>query len=242
VYQEVLMNRGRAMVLNIIEPRRADALLSLVEEIEDKCWESPASASGKEPMGIPYYVVKNATTGFNGGLPSGHTTVAGVNITDVPNYKNYTGQYVNASRTDLIAAMRTAHRKCRFKSPINIDDYRKGNGDRYRIYVNESTIQDLENEGSAQNDNLGRDLAQLDNTLVFRNHPIIWVPKLDSDTTNPVYMLDMSSFYPVVLRGDYLRESPAAAAPHQHNAYQFFVDLTFNLLCVDRRRQAVFYV
>jgi hypothetical protein len=183
--------------------------------------------------------VKNATTGFNGGLPTGHTTVAGVDISTYTTFKNYTAVYTNATRTDLIDKLRTAHRKVRFKSPINIQDYRGGKGDRYRLYVNESVISDLEDEGSAQNDNLGRDLAQLDNTMVFRNHPIIWVPKLDADTTNPIYMIDHSSFYPVCLKGDYLRESQAIQSPNQHNAFQFFVDLTYNIVCVDRRRQAV---
>ena len=140
-------------------------------------------------------MVKNASTGFNGGAPSGHTTVAGVNLTETPNYKNYTAQYTNVNRTDLIKKMRTAHRKIRFKSPISINDYRNGRGDRYRIYTTESVLSSLEDEGFAQNENLGRDIAQLDNTIVFRNHPVIWVPKLDSDTQAPVYMIDHSQSF-----------------------------------------------
>lgn len=240
IYQETLMNRGRAMILNIIEPRRADALLSMVDKLEDAAWSAPASTTAKEMYGIPYWVVKNATTGFNGGLPSGHTTVGGVDISTYTTFKNYTALYTNVTKADLIKKMRTAHRKVRFKSPISIQDYRNGSGDRYRIYTCEDVISALEDEGAAQNENLGRDLAQLDNTMVFRNHPIIWVPKLDSDTTDPLYMIDHSTFMPVCLRGDYLRESQAQRAPQQHNAFQFFVDLTTNTLCVDRRRNAVF--
>lgn len=241
IYQETLMNRGRAMVLNVIEPRRADALISMVAELETRAWTSPSSTTSKNPNGLPYWVVKNATTGFNGGAPTGHTTVGGVSLTDSPNFKNYTAQYTNVNRTDLIKKMRTAHRQIRFKSPISIRDYRMGRGDRYRIYTTESVLSSLEDEGFAQNENLGRDLAQLDNTMVFRNHPIIWVPELDDDTSNPVYMIDHSSFMPVCLRGDYLRESRADRSPTQHNVFQFFVDLTYNYICVDRRRQAVLY-
>ncbi len=239
IYQETLMNRGRAMILNVIEPRRADAMLNLVQILEDYAWASPPVNDKKLPMGIPYWVVKNATTGFNGGLPGSHTTVAGIDVSTTTKFKNYTAQYAAVTKADLVSKLRTAHRKTRFKSPISIRDYREGRGDRYRLYVNESTISSIEDVGEAQNENLGRDIASLDNTIVFRNHPILWVPKLDSDTQNPIYMIDHSSFMPICLRGDYLRESPADKAPNNHNVFQFFVDLSHNYLCFDRRRNSV---
>ena len=238
-YREVLMNRGKAMILNIIQPRRADAMISLVAELEEKAWSSPASTTTKLPNGLPYWVVPNATTGFNGGAPSGHTLVGNVSLTDSPNFKNYTARYTLVNRTDLIKKLRTAHRKIRFKSPISLRDYRLERGDRYRIYTTEAVLSSMEDEGTAQNENLGRDIAQLDNTIVFRNHPVIWVPELDDETNGPIYMIDHSSFMPVVLKGDYLRESRTDNAPNQHNVFQFFVDMTYNYLCVDRRRQAL---
>ena len=242
IYQETLMNRGEALIFNVIEPRRAASLIDLVEELENKAWASPSSSNVTEPYGIPYWIVTNASTGFNGGAPSGHSTVGGVSLTDSPTFKNYTFQYVNKSKADLVKKLRTAHRKCGFKSPITIQDYRGTQGQRYRLYVNETTIAAFEDIGEAQNENLGRDLASMDGTMVFRNHPIIWVPKLDADSTDPVYGVDHSTFYPVCLSGDYLRESEAKPAPSQHNVFQVFVDLSYNYLCVDRRRNWVGYV
>ena len=101
-------------------------------------------------------------------------------------------------------------------------------------------MSNMEDIGEASNENLGRDLASMDGTMTFRNHPVIWVPELDGQTNAPVYMVDHSTFYPVVLKGDFLRESKSTQAPSQHNVYQYFVDLTYNYLCVDRRRNAVF--
>jgi hypothetical protein len=80
--------------------------------------------------------------------------------------------------------------------------------------------------------------------LTFRRNPIIWVPKLDESgltgqPTAPIYMLNFAWFYPVFLQGDYMRESEPAPAPHQHNTWQIHVDLTWNVLCTDRRSQAV---
>src|SRR3990167_364995 len=241
IYQtDILMNSGKALVLNVIKPRRLAAMLRIIELIEDSGFSSPSSSSDKtEPFGIKYWVVKNNTTGFNGGAASGHTTVGGVDLSDSPTFKNYSAQYTTVSKTDMIKKWRAAHPKCRFISPITVQDYRGSMGERYRNYVNETTISVLEDVGEAQNMNLGRDVASMDGQMTFKRSPIMWVPKLDDDTTNPVYMIDHSTFYPVVLKGDYLREGAATPSPLQHNTYQVFVDLSYNILCVDRRRNAV---
>lgn len=237
---DILMNSGKSLIVNVIKPRRASALLGLVEELENKAWATAPSSTNKvDPYSIQYWVVENATTGFNGGAPSGHTTVGGVSLTDSPNFKNYTAVYTNKTKADLVKKMRTAHRKIRFVSPITIEDYRGGAGDRYRVYCNETTISAFEDLGEGQNENLGKDIASMDGQMVFRKHPIIYVPKLDARTDDPVYMIDHSTFYPAVLKGDYLRESEAKQNPAQHNLYQIFVDLTYNFVCVDRRRNAV---
>ena len=241
IYQtDILMNRGKSLILNIVKPRRAAALLGLVEAIEDAAWGTAPSATDKVlPYGVQYWITESASTGFNGSYPSGHTTVGGVNLTDSPNFQNYTFRYAAVTKSDLVKKLRTMHRKIRFRSPVTIDDYRGATGDRYRLYTNETVISGLEDLGEGQNENLGRDIASMDGTITFRKNPIIWVPKLDERTDDPVYMLDHSSFYPVILKGDYLRESQAIQAPAQHNLYQIFTDLTYNYLCLDRRRNGV---
>lgn len=237
--REMLMNRGKELIFNVIQPRRVAAMISLVEELETRAWSVPGVSDKVRPWGLPYWIVKNNTTGFNGGAASGHTTVAGVSLTDTPTFKNYTAQYTTVTKQDLIKKMRTAHRAIRFKSPVTVNDYRGSQGFRYRLYVNESTISAMEDLGEAQNDNLGRDLASMDGSMVFHGHPFRWIPKLDEDTDNPVYMVDHDTFMPVCLKGDYLREADVQPAANQHNTFQVFVDLTYNYLCHDRRRNAV---
>ena len=185
--------------------------------------------------------MKNATTGFNGGAASGFSTVAGLDPTTTKGerWKNYTAQYTNVTKDDLIKKMRTAHRKIQFKTPVDIPDFRRGNGAQYRIYTNESVLNEMELLGEAQNENIGRDIAYYDDSITFRKHAIVWVPKLDSDIQNPVYMLDMSQFYPVVMEGLYLRETDPKPAPLQHLTMVVHVDLKWNAMCVDRRAQAV---
>ena len=255
VYQELLMNRGQSLIFNVIKPRRTDSMISLAEELEGKAFSVPAVANKTEPFGLPYWVVYNATTGFNGGLPGSHTTVGGVSLTDSPNFKNYTVNYTSVTKADLIAKLRTMQRKVGWKPVVGTPNYSAafGGGARYRCYVNETVLLGLEDIGESQNENLGRDLApmggsnqvyEVDHTLTFRKYPIVWVPQLDDTSvftaaTNPFYLIDHSTFYPVCLKGDFLRESPPEKAPNQHNTFRVFVDLSYNFLCVNRRRNGI---
>lgn len=250
IYQETLMNRGESLIFNIIKPRREGAMLNLIEEIENKAWAAPAASTSsqfkKNPLGIPYWIVKNASTGFNGGAPSGHTTVAGVSLTDSPTFKNYTATYAatgGMTKQDAIKKIKTALRKCKFKSPVPGSDYTKGAGERYRLYVNETTFSAMEDIGESQNENLGKDIASnMFNvgSLALRGFPIVWTVALDADTQNPVYGIDHSTMMVVGLKGDWFRESENTA-PLQHDTVQYFLNLSYNYLCLDRRRNFVLY-
>jgi len=238
--REVLMNRGQSLVVNIIEPRRVAARLDLVEELEEKAWACPAATDEISPYGIPYWIVKNATTGFTGGNPIGHASTGGIDRSSNTNFRNYSLTYSAVTKADLIKKMRTMHRKVNWRSPVDLQDYRR-NGQGYVVYVNESTMSALEDVGESQNENLGRDIATIDESLTFRRHPIRWVPTLDSDTSNPLYFIDHSVFYAIVLKGDYLYEHRPKPAPFSHNAYVVWTDLSYNYVCVDPRRCGVAY-
>lgn len=240
--REILMNSGdpKSMVFNIIKPRRAEKMISLAEELEDKAWAAPSTTSVTDPYGVPYYVVANDTTGFNGGNPGSHTSCAGINSTTTPGWKNYTAKYTSVTKTDLIKKMRAAHWNTRFMSPVDINDYRKGKGQRFRIYTTYDVLASMEDIGEAQNENLGRDIASMDGTITFRKHPIMAVPWLQNNVSNaPVYMIDHNTWYPVVLSGDYMHETPPKYKDSQHNVIVVHVDLSYNFVCVDRRRNAV---
>lgn len=238
--RETLMNRNKARVVNHIKLRRLGAFIDIAKILEVAAWSLRDSGDATLPNGIPYYVVKNATEGFNGGLPAGHSDVAGVNLTTVPTYKNYTDQYTNVTKEDLILKMRRAHLKMGYRSPVTSDDFRGPMGRKYRIYLPLEERLTMETRAEQQNDNLGPDVASMDGQTVFKKIPLEWIPQLDSDEDAPIYMIDITSFFPVILAGDYLRESgPIHGGIKQHNVFINFVDLTYNFLCIDRRRNAV---
>lgn len=250
--RELLHNRGESRIFNLIEPRRESAKLSLVELIEAQAWQSPGTTGDelKKPFGIPYWVVKptSGQEGHLGGVPSGHTDVGGINPTTYPTFKNWVADYVDVTKADLITKMRTAYRKCAFRSPVGLNEYAKNDGasERFCFYCNSDTVSDFEAVGESQNENLGRDLAPYEikttdtGNITFRRLPIKYVPYLDDDTTDPVYGLDHDSFKVVTMKGFNMKEHPVKESPTQHNVFTQFIDLGYNYLCFDRRRQMCF--
>jgi len=261
---DILMNRGQSRINDTVKPRRQAAMIELAGELEKKAWQVPSTTDKLNPYGLPYWVVYNATTGFNGGYPTGPdgvawTNIAGLDLTQSPNFRNYTAQYTAVSKDDLLPKMRTALRLTNFRSPISREEMSTKRGNDRRYYCNEATCSAFEQIGEAQNENLGRDLApytagsghggvqDVDGTITFKKNPIVWVPQLDDTTVfpttianAPIYQIDHAVFYPYCLKGDYLRETGPVVAPNQHNMYRVFIDLTYNILCTNRRRLAVF--
>ncbi len=253
---DVLMNKGKSLVQDSIQPRRINAMIKMADLLEAAGWACPSSTTDADvPYGLPYWVVYNATTGFTGdsALDSTDTTysTAGISTVTYPNWMNYSANYSDASYADLINKMRLAHLEMNYKSPTSVPQLRGPLGQRYRIYCSYTTQLAIEDVARSQNDNLGPDVAEMDGTTVFKGIPIKGIAHIEENgisapvrgsatsLTNPVYMVDHKSFYPVVLKGDYLRET-VKPAPHQVNVTQTFVWLTYNFICIDRRRNAVF--
>lgn len=236
--RELAMNRGISKIVDLLKVRRTDALLALAELMEVNFWTKPVDSNDKvTPFGVPYWVVQHATTGFNGGAPTGFALGSG-NLLHA-RWQNFTAEYTNITKADLIKLMRKARRQTNWISPVDVPDFRRGNGQRFRIYVGETVLEAMEDLGEAANENLGRDLAPMDGAMAFKRFPIIWSPKLDAASDESVYMIDYNWFSPVFLKGEYLHEEEPEKAANQHTVFEVHVDLTWNLLCTNRRTQAV---
>lgn len=237
--QAIAMNRTPRRIVDLVKWYRFDCLISLAELMERNFWGPPvASTDSLTPYGVNTLLNKNATQGFNGGAPSGYTTILGINPSVYPNWSNYTDQYVSVSRDDLIRRMRRASTFVRFKPTVDgIATFDTGEDNGY--YTNYGVIGPLEEAAESQNDDLGNDLASMDGKVMFRRVGVMWVPLLESDTTNPVYGINWGLFKTMVLSGWWLRETSVPIVPGQHTISAQFVDLTYNFVLRDRRRHWV---
>ena len=234
--QEMAMNREPSRIVSLLQERRIAAMISLAELMENNFWGPPvALADNLTPWGVNTWVVKNATEGFNGGVPSGYTTIGGINPTTYPNWNNWTFQYTAPSKDHLIRKMRKAATFTKFKPPVEgIPTF--NTGDSYGYYTNYGVIQPLEEALESQNDNLGNDVASKDGDTLFRKVPLMWIPKLEADTTNPVYGIQWGEFKTFILEGWWLKETAVPVYPGQHTVSAQFVDLTYQWINKNRRR------
>lgn len=242
VHEEILSkSHDGTLLFDLLYERWKSEQIGALEELEDKGWSAPINTTQGEiePMGIPFWVQKDTSqTGFYGGNPSGWAAGAGnLSTTDVPEWANYTDNFSNVTHEDLGKKLKRAMRRMHYKRPVilnkNVSEVKPMN---QVICVNETIKELLDVMYQATNDNLGRDFITPD--PVIAGHEVKWVPQLDSDTDNPIYILDMNCLRTDVLKGDYFRESKVRNAD-RHNVYSIYIDLNYQFYCTNRRRQAV---
>jgi hypothetical protein len=240
--REPAFQRGGASIVDLIETRTTAMQVSWFEYLEGKLWSKPTdSTDTKTPYGLQMYVVKNATEGFNGGNPAGFADgVCGISSTTYPRWANYTGSYATVSPEDLVRKMRRMFYKINFRSVVShaqptIGSMKNG------IYCNADTLLFMEELLESQNTNLGTDLDSQGGRVVFKSSPVIYAPKLDDESDDPVYMLDWKWLAIGVLEGWENQLSAPHMLSDRHLVYRVDLDASLQMCCTNRRQQGVLY-
>ena len=234
IHQEMDMNMGEEEIVDLMQERRMAAMLALVELMENNFWGVPVTADDTvTPWGFNTWFTKNATEGFNGGAPSGYTTI-GLNPSTYTRWKHWTAQYTSVSEDDLFAKWNSAADHANFIPPVKNPNFNAG--DRWAFYTNYSVKTALDRQLRQQNDNLGRDIARFEGDGVFRGIPYEWVPRLDADTTNPVIGINWGLFKTFVLNRWWLKETNVPIYPGYHTTSAHFLDCTYQHVVMDRRQ------
>jgi hypothetical protein len=244
--RELAMNRSPRKIVDLLKVRRLDAMISQAEGMESAFWGYPLSTDTVTPYGVAYWIVKSATAatsanndGFNGGAQTGYTQVAGVSPTTYRRWRNYSDIYTAITKDDFVRKVRRAMTHCIFK-PVAAGGAADFNtGDKWGMYTTYNVLSRLEELLESQNENLGNDVASKDGEVMFRRVKVKWVPKLDLDTTDPVYGINWGVFKTYILRGWWLKELKIEVTPGQHTVCSVHVDSSLQWICKDRRRNFV---
>ena len=236
---EADMNSDPARIVDLIKARHRAMYADWVETMETAFWTCPASTNTSDPKGVPYHIVKNNTTGFNGGHASGYSDWAGKSRTTYTRLKNYTAQYTNISKADLVDKMREGAMLIEFH-PLVEDMPLINAGKEIGIYTCRDVALPFGSLLEAQNDNLGNDLASKDGVTTFHRTSVEWVPKLDSDTTDPIYFMHWPSWEMQVLKNWWMNELVVKGPGDQPRVVNIHLDTSLQIVCFDPRRNAVF--
>jgi len=237
------MNAGPEQVVDLVDAENSRMLTSMVELAEEKSLGIPDSEDDNDtPFGLKYWVTKNSSLGFNGGNPTGFSSGrAGVSSGTYTRHKNYTGAYTSVGDTDdtgLVYQMEKAAAMTRWVPPAPEPGMGRSGFSR-SIYTNWDTMYDLKNVAKSNNDSLGFDLATKE--PVFRGAGITHVPKMDTESDNPLYMLDHNHIYAIFLRNWFMKRIKVQRLSNQVHCFAVVVSMVWNIVCDDLRRQAVFY-
>lgn len=228
------MNREPSRIVNFVQEKRIAAMISFAELMEANFWGPPVALSDTlTPWGVNTWIVKNATQGFNGGAPSGYTSI-GLNPTTYPNWQNWTDQYTAVSQDDFVRKLRKACTFTEFE-PIVDGVPTFDTGEDHGLYTNYGVIAPLEEVLMSQNDNMGTDIAKYDGQVHFRRIPVMWIPKLEPDTTNPIYGIQWGVFKTFILQGWWLKETHIPVYPMQHTISAHFIDCAYQWVMRNRR-------
>lgn len=239
---ESIFQSDRETIIDTLKMRENSAMTSLVELNERYMWTAPASSSEDRPLGIPFWIQKDATTSpegdFNGGNPSGFTSgAANIDSTAANNsgWRNWTAGYTNVNTDDLVRKIKRALRRTRFMAPVPHPELGFG-ATMKELYTVEDVVEPLERLAETRNDNLGSDVAKFMNQVTIGGVPmtIVWYLSYN-DTSDPVYGVDWSVIRPFSRRGINMRKT-VKASPTQRNVRTIHYDTAMNYCCVDRRK------
>jgi len=253
--EEMLVNRSRPKLIDLMKSRRLAAMMDLAELLELWVWRSPTNSSDAlHPFGVPMYItpiITAQTYGHVGCNPLYNDTSAVADCAGIDSslsaysrWRNYADRWNLADSfegviedEDIIKITRML-RRLHFKSPTFVTDIDNGSYKNLRLYTGEEVIESLEERARKQNDQLGSDVARYAGATIIKNLPVIWIERLDyaNSSTYPFYALNHTYFKPFVMEGNWLRENEPIRSKGQHNVFTTFVDAQMNIICTNRQR------
>ena len=241
---EPLFQSDRETIVEMLMVREHAALNKLHELNEINLWSAPSSTTDRRPMGVPFWIQKDATTtpdgAFNGGNPSTHSAGrAGVSSVTYPNWRNWTFGYSAVSPDDLVRKLKRALRYTNFVAPDPHPQLGFGGAD-YVIYTTYNVVEPLERLAETRNDNLGPDVARYLNRVTVGGVPFRDVPYLtENDSSDPLYGICWRDFRPFIKKGCDRRRSAPTPAPKQHTVRNVFIDTWMGYMGINLRSQFV---
>jgi hypothetical protein len=232
------------MIVDVLHMREHSMWNDFFELMEENLWTSPASTTEnpRRPNGIPYWIVKNATTGFNGGTPSGHTLVGNINPTTYPKWKNYTALYTDITRLDFVKKIRRAAWATKFKPPHQYKELTIGKGkgkNPYGYYTSQDVVESLEELLEGRNDNLGKDMHKYFGAVMINGNPVHACAYLQDNDADVFYGINWRKLAYYVHKNRNTHMYKPVQAANQHTVRNVFMDHWGNFVCTDRRSQFV---
>lgn len=232
-------------ILDYMEVQDHAMVMGSFDHFENQFFGRPSDANDDlNSWGLKYWLTRHVTGtsdtadgDFNGG-PAFGSTVAGLNTTTYSAWKNWTAKYASITVADAVTKLGRAMDYCDWGRPrafASLD----GNTPDWKIWMPNTEFTSFKTLAKAQNEDIGADLDALHGKVNFRGAKVEWVPALDDDTDDPIYLVDLSTFDFKVQKGRDFVRTFQKNLHGAHNVSAQWLDATYNFCCYNRRRNAV---
>lgn len=239
IYEDMFQS-DRETLIRLLTVRDHDAMSDMAELQEECLWTAPSSPTDTRPMGIPFWLQKDATTapdgGFHGGNPSGFSAGrAGLSSVDYPRWRNWTFGYTTVTSDDLVKKVKKSLVFTDFRPPVPHPELGYGKSD-YQIFTTYRVQEQLERLAETRNDNLGKDVARYMGQVTIGGTPVRMVHYLENnDTSDPIYGVNWKVFRPFVKKGCNMRRHPPKTSARMHTVKEVHIDHWMNYVCYNLR-------
>jgi hypothetical protein len=234
---EIITATTGNQIFDMLEMRQQDAMLGMVELIEDEMFEIPTVGDNLSLLGYPIWFVYNGTDGFTGGAATGHTLVGGVDISVHDTFKNYNVTYTNVTEDDFIAKLLKATVFTGWKSPVTKEDFLSPRGRDFLFQTDYDTKAALVAALRLRNDQLGFDVSKGYGEDNLFGHRIWYVPKFNELSGNPIMGINRQFMEFHVQAGGELKTKEFPQWSKQPTTNTKVLVFHYGMVCTDRRAQ-----
>lgn len=247
--EEDAFQSGPETTLRTIRMRMHAMYNDYFEGLEYELWGSGADPTAKPApcYGLLDWIQKGSTDafGFNGGDPAAFSNgIGNISVNNVPNWSNGTFRYTQISQNDLMDKLAEACAKCYFE-PVHSYEEIVGGKPKYVLYTTYPVLEGFQKALTASNDNLQIDLGKFRGRVLFKGHPVEWVPALTEDAspvqdpTNPIIGIDWSTIDLFHKEGKDKYMLPVVIPEEQPTVRRHYMRSWYNTMCHDRRRNFI---
>lgn len=238
------LNSGREQIINMELAQENAAMVSMFELLEfNAAGPSVASTDNVTPWGIRTWLTRQtgstaySSDGFNGGKITAGPTL-GISDTTYTRHKNWYGQYTSITDGDFVSRLKKGLRRTNFKPPTTAMPQLGGKMQRM-FFATEDVVTGVEDLLKASNENLGLDITRYLGATIIQRMPLHWWPALETDTSGPIYFINMADVIIYRQQGWWMRKTHFENHPGQHLNQADYLDCGYQMVMPNKRRSGV---
>jgi len=257
--REIMMNKANPnRIFNILTAALKASALDLAEQIESDALYTPESSTDDlRPHGLSAWLCQadaDSANGFTAYVPdytvaagatqSAYSTLGGLACTSTTNplWASRYADHDDKLDDTFLGLLFECFLDTNFQTPKVADQAIDPDSSfsNFRYYTCKNVLKEMEKILRKSDDKIGFDLGKYAGNIVYKNIPMIYISKLDTDYKyvyggNPFWGVNHEHFHVAVLADNNFRVTPAEKSKDSHNVYEGWIDLTYAIYDDNRR-------